>query len=139
MADISELGRIALKLGVTRDRKEENLLRTQLGKAHIRSAAVDFGGRFPELISEILEHILVAAKRQQVISDTSLEREQALDVCYEALCQLHNRADGMNVGGKIAIVRSEGMLCAAVFIEIGLLYRSSVASGVAQRRIQAIL
>ena len=40
---------------------------------------------------------------------------------------------------KIAIVRSEGMLCAAVFNEIGLLYRSSAASGGAQRRVQAIL
>jgi hypothetical protein len=138
-ASLGTLSRLAIRLAVTGSREEENLFREKLRQQHVESAAVDFGGQFPQVVSTVLEHMVVAARRQFVISSREEDYQAVVEAVFDALSSLSLRANGMNAGGKAAIVRGKHFVCAAVFAEIGLLHLSTVGVGVSHRRIQEIL
>ena len=66
----ADVARAAIRMAVTETRAEENALKDELIKEGIRSVAVNFGGKFLDILPKIFESAIVAAQRQHVISDT---------------------------------------------------------------------
>ena len=65
-----DVGRAALRMALSETRVEESILREELAKLEIRAVAVNFGGKFLDILPKIYESAIVAAQRQHVISDT---------------------------------------------------------------------
>lgn len=123
----------ALELAITPDRAAERALRKELAERGIRSAAVDFGGEYISSINKAVEHAVVSAKRENVIGDTHSEEGAVAGAAHEALSQIMQKALGLNVGGKIAIVRSGEHVGVAVFFGIGLLHLNEIGVGLGHR------
>jgi hypothetical protein len=96
---------------------------------------VDFGGEFISSINKIIEHSVVAARREGVIGQTHSEEGAVAGASREALSQIMNKAIGLNIGGKIAIARFGDHVSVAMFFGIGLLNLNEVAIGMGHRAI----
>ncbi len=123
-----KIARIALRMALTETREEES-------QEKIKSAAVDFGGEYLSSINKIVEHAIVAGKREGIIGDTHSEEGAIAGATREALSQIQNKAIGLNVGGKLGIARYQDHLSIAVFLGVGLLHLDEVAVGLAHRTI----
>ena len=123
----------AVALAITKDRESERSLRAQYASEGLKTAAVDFGGEFIASVGKIIEHAIVAARREGVIADTHLEEGAVAGAVREALSQIMSKAIGLNIGGKIAVVRRDEHICAALFFGIGLLHLNEVAIGLGHR------
>lgn len=66
----ADVARAAIRMALSENRSDENELREKLAKSGIRAVAVNFGGKFLDIIPKIYESAIVAAQRQHVISDT---------------------------------------------------------------------
>lgn len=75
-------------------------LREELAKLEIRAVAVNFGGKFLDILPKIYESAIVAAQRQHVISDTHVGDGSVLGAVESAIEQIKLKSLGMNVGGK---------------------------------------
>ena len=129
----AEVASAAIRLAMTEDRDAERLLRTSIAEQGFRSAAVDFGGEFIPSINKIIERAVVAAKRENVITETHNEEGAVAGAAREALSQLINKSIGLNVGGKIGIARNGDHISVAMFFRIGLLHLNEVAIGLGHR------
>ena len=105
MLQSSDIGRAALRMALTENRKEEYALRDELKEQDIQAVAVNFGGRFLDILPKIYESAIVAAQRQKVISDTHVGDGSVLGAVESAIDQVKIKALGMNVGGKLGIAR----------------------------------
>mgnify|MGYP001091760480 CR=1 FL=1 len=56
----ADVGRAALRMALSETRADENVLRGQLAQNGIRAVAVNFGGRFPDILPKIFESAIVA-------------------------------------------------------------------------------
>ena len=128
-----QVAAMAVALAITPDRAAEKALRSQYVREGVRTAAVDFGGGFIESVGKIIEHAIVAARREDVINDTHLEEGAVAGAAREALSQIMTKSIGLNIGGKIAVARRENHICAAMFFGIGLLHLNDVAIGLGHR------
>jgi hypothetical protein len=97
---------------------------------------VDFGGEYLASINKIIEHAIVAAKREGLIGNTHSEEGSVAGATREALSQIQSKAIGLNVGGKLGIARYKDHLSVAVFLGVGLLHLDEVAVGLAHRIIK---
>ena len=70
MSDSREIARAAIMLAMTATREEESAMKTELAGREILGVAADFGGEFVSSVMKIVERAVVAAKRENVISDT---------------------------------------------------------------------
>jgi hypothetical protein len=129
----TDIGRAALRMALTATRAEENQLREELGKQGIRAVAVNFGGKFLDILPKIYESAIVAAQRQHVISDTHVGDGSVMGAMESAIEQVKIKLIGMNVGGKIGIARWEEHLCVALYVGVGVLYFNEVAVSMAHR------
>ena len=118
MLQSSDIGRAALRMALTETRTEEYNLRDRLEKQGIHAVAVNFGGKFLDILPKIYESAIVAG---------------AMESCIE---QLKLKLIGMNVGGKIGIARWNEHLCVAVYVGVGVLHFNEVAVSVAHRVIR---
>lgn len=100
-----DVGRAALRMALSETRTDENNLKEELAESEIRAVAVNFGGKFLEVLPKIYESAIVAAQRQHVISDTHVGDGSVLGAVESAIDQIKLKAIGMNVGGKIGIAR----------------------------------
>ncbi|MEE0944806.1 MAG: HutP family protein [Clostridia bacterium] len=130
-----EITAAAVKLAVTADRTEEQLMKEMLNDNGIRSVAIDYGGDFMTAIPKILERAVVAAKREGVIGSTHAEEGAVAGAAHEAVNQIASKALGLNLGGKIAIARYGTHIAVCVFFAVGLLNLNDVAMGVAHRAV----
>ena len=128
-----DVGRAALRMALSETRTDENNLKEELAESEIRAVAVNFGGKFLEVLPKIYESAIVAAQRQHVISDTHVGDGSVLGAVESAIDQIKLKAIGMNVGGKIGIARWKGHLCVAVYVGVGVLRFNEVAVGMAHR------
>lgn len=134
--DSGDVGRFAVRLAATRSREEEKVLRDSFLQGGIQSVAVDFGGEFPKVISTVMEHALVAASREKVINPLSGGETGALvGAVHEVMEDLTRKANGLNIGGKVSVVRYKYHLCVAVFAEIGILNLNEITAGLVHRRL----
>ena len=111
----ADVARAAVRMALSETRADENELKEKLAAQGIRSVAVNFGGKFTDILPKIFESAIVAAQRQHVIEQVKL------------------MAIGMNVGGKIGIARWKEHLCVAVFVGVGVLHFNEVTIGLAHR------
>lgn len=128
-----DVGRAALRMALSETRTDENNLKEELAESEIRAVAVNFGGKFLEVLPKIYESAIVAAQRQHVISDTHVGDGSVLGAVESAIDQIKLKAVGMNVGGKIGIARWKEHLCVAVYVGVGVLRFNEVAVGMAHR------
>lgn len=131
-----DVGRAALRMALSETRTDENLLKQELAKQEIRAVAVNFGGKFLDILPKIYESAIVAAQRQYVISDTHVGDGSVLGAMESAIEQIKLKAIGMNVGGKIGIARWNEHLCVAIYVGVGVLRFNEVAVGMAHRVIR---
>lgn len=129
----ADVARAAIRMAVTETRAEENALKDELIKEGIRSVAVNFGGKFLDILPKIFESAIVAAQRQHVISDTHVGDGSVIGAVESAIEQIKPMAIGMNVGGKIGIARWKEHLCVAIFVGVGVLHFNEVTLGMAHR------
>ena len=129
----ADVARAAIRMAVTETRAEENALKDELIKEGIRSVAVNFGGKFLDILPKIFESAIVAAQRQHVISDTHVGDGSVIGAVESAIEQIKPMAIGMNVGGKIGIARWKEHLCVAIFVGVGVLHFNEVTFGMAHR------
>ncbi len=130
-----KIARVALRLAISESREEERQEKAKNAAQGIKSGAVDFGGEYLTSINKIVEHAIVAGKREGIISDTHSEEGAIAGATREALSQIQNKAIGLNVGGKLGIARYQDHLSIAVFLGVGLLHLDEVAVGLAHRTI----
>ena len=123
----------AVALVITPDRETERALRAQYAQDGLKTAAVDFGGEFITSVGRIIEHIIVASRREDVIGDSHLEEGAVAGAAREALSQIMTKSIGLNIGGKIAVARKGDHICAAMFFGIGLVHLNEVAIGLGHR------
>ena len=136
--DIKDLGSrktasAAIKIAISDDREEENQLKEFYMDLGIKTAGVDFGGEFISSITKVIERAIVAARRENLISDTHVEEGAVAGATREAISQIMTKALGLNVGGKIGIARQEDHISVAVFFGIGLLHLNEIAIGLGHR------
>lgn len=136
MLQSSDIGRAALRMALTETRTEEYNLRDRLEKQGIYAVAVNFGGKFLDILPKIYESAIVAAQRQHVITDTHVGDGSVLGAMESCIEQLKLKLIGMNVGGKIGIARWNEHLCVAVYVGVGVLHFNEVAVSVAHRVIR---
>lgn len=129
----ADVARAAIRMALSENRSDENELREKLAKSGIRAVAVNFGGKFLDIIPKIYESAIVAAQRQHVISDTHVGDGSVVGAMESAIEQIKLMAMGMNVGGKIGIARWKEHLCVAVFVKVGVLHFNEVTLGMAHR------
>ncbi len=125
--------RSALYMALTQNREEEKALKEQMLNQGIQVAAVDYGGEFIVSVTKVIERSVVAAKREELISDSHVEEGAVAGAAREAVSQVMPKALGLNVGGKIGIARYKDHICVALFFGIGLLHLNEVAVGLGHR------
>ncbi len=133
MIGSKEVAAAAVQLAVTVSREQEQALRSSLSLGGYKTAAVDFGGEFISSINKAIEHSIVAAKREGVISGSHAEEGAVAGAAREALSQIMGKALGLNIGGKIAVCRFEEHIGVCMFFGIGLLHLNEVAVGLGHR------
>ncbi|MBQ1220801.1 MAG: HutP family protein [Peptococcaceae bacterium] len=131
-----KIARIALYMAMTETRDDEKVEKKKNEAIGIKTAAVDFGGEYLASINKIIEHAIVAAKREGLIGNTHSEEGSVAGATREALSQIQSKAIGLNVGGKLGIARYKDHLSVAVFLGVGLLHLDEVAVGLAHRIIK---
>ena len=100
-----KIARIALYMAMTETRDAEKVEKKKNEAIGIKTAAVDFGGEYLASINKIIEHAIVAAKREGLIGNTHSEEGSVAGATREALSQIQSKAIGLNVGGKLGIAR----------------------------------
>ena len=65
-----DVGRAAIKMAISENREEEQRIKAILQQQGYAVTAVDFGGEFIPSIVKIVERAVVAAERQQLVTDT---------------------------------------------------------------------
>ena len=135
MSDSREIAREAIMLAMTATREEESAMKTELAGREILGVAADFGGEFVSSVMKIVERAVVAAKRENVISDTHHEDGAVAGAAREAVSQVAGKAMGLSVGGKIGVARRGEHVAVAVFFTIGLVHLNEVCIGLGHRAI----
>ena len=133
-----QIAHAAIRLAILESREEEHQLKQEYAQQGITMAAMDFGGEAVGSVSKIIERAVVGAKREHVIRETHAEEGAVAGATHEVLSQVLPRAIGLNFGGKIAVARSGGHLCVAMFFAIGMIHLDDVAIGVAHRAVEEI-
>lgn len=130
-----EVASASIRLALTPDRTTEDRMKQEFALTGLSCAAIHFGGEFISSINKIVEHTIVAAKREGIISDTHIEEGAVAGCAREALSQIMNKAIGLNVGGKISIARYKEHVSVAMFFGIGLVHLNEIAIGLGHRAI----
>lgn len=123
----------AIRMSLSESREDERELSQMFLEHNIHTVAVDFGGEFISSVSKIIERAVVAAKRENVISNTHTEEGAVAGAAREALSQIMPKAIGLNVGGKIGIAKYDEHISVSIYFGIGLLHLNEVSIGLGHR------
>lgn len=117
-------------------RESERILDETFRSKGILTVAVDIGGNINNAVPKIIERALVASKKKGLIKENYHVHDGAIaGASREALLQIMQKANGLNVGGKIGIARSGEHLSVCIFMSIGLLHLNEVVIGLGHRSI----
>lgn len=128
----TKVAKIATKMAIC-DREEENSLKKLYSEQGIKVTAVNIGGNINSSIPKILESALVASKRNGLIREEHLHEGAVIGAARDAIIQISNRANGLNVGGKIGIAKGGEHISVCIFLGIGLLHLDEVVIGIGHR------
>ncbi len=127
-----DVPREAVRLALTSREEERDYIR-KLEALGGKAAAVDIGGNISISISKILERALVASKRAGLIKEEYAEEGAVMGAARDALMQVLERSNNLNVGGKIGLVRMGNDLAVCIYVSIGLLHLNEFAIGIGHR------
>jgi len=127
-----DVPREAVRLALTSREEERDYIR-KLEALGRKAAAVDIGGNISISISKILERALVASKRVGLIKEEYAEEGAVMGAARDALMQVLERSNNLNVGGKIGLVRMGNDLAVCIYVSIGLLHLNEFAIGIGHR------
>jgi len=130
-----EVAALALRLATAATPDEENALKSDARAQGYTCSCVNFGGEFIPSINKIIERSIVSARREGVIGEAHLEEGAVAGAAREALSQIMNKAIGLNVGGKIAVVRHKDHIGVVMFFGIGMVHLNEIAVGLGHRAI----
>ncbi|MGM0410728.1 MAG: HutP family protein [Bacillota bacterium] len=128
------ISKAALRMAIS-DREEERKLKSDFKKEGILTAAIDFGGEFNKSIKKMIENTVIAAKREGLIEETHVHQGAVAGAAHDAITQISSSANGLNIGGKIAIARSGEHIVVAAFFGVGMLNLNEVTVGLSHRTI----
>lgn len=135
--DSIDVAKASIELAIS-SREDEKDLEQRFKEKGILTVAVDVGGNINLSISKIIERALVASKRSGLIKDCHVHDGAVVGAAREALMQVSEKANGLNVGGKIGIARSGEHLSVAIFMSIGVLHLNDLVIGIGHRSIPDI-
>ena len=127
-----DVPREAVRLALSSREEERDYIR-KLEALGGKAAAVDIGGNISISISKILERALVASKRVGLIKEEYAEEGAVMGAARDALMQVLERSNNLNVGGKIGLVRMGNDLAVWIYVSIGLLHLNEFAIGIGHR------
>jgi len=127
-----DVPREAVRLALTSREEERDYIR-KLEALGGKAAAVDIGGNISISISKILERALVASKRVGLIKEEYAEEGAVMGAARDALMQVLERSNNLNVGGKIGLVRMGNDLAVCIYVSICLLHLNEFAIGIGHR------
>ncbi len=127
-----EVSKIAIKMALT-TREEEKEMKKEYRKKGILVAAVNIGGKMPDITLKIIESSMVAAIKNDLIKDNRGHNGIIVGAVREALNQVSQKSNGLNVGGKVSLVRVGEDLVVAVLLNIGILHLNEVTVAMAHR------
>lgn len=130
----TEVAKISIKMALS-TREEEKELSEHYKENGVLTVAVDVGGNINSSIPKVIERALVAAKRSGVIKECHVHDGAVAGATREALSYVAEKANGLNVGGKIGIARYKEHLSVCIFMSIGLLHLNEVVIGIGHRSI----
>lgn len=133
----SNVAKAAIKLSMTETREEELKLVEELRKLGIKATAVDIGGNFINIIPKIIERIVVASRRSDVTIECFSHDGVVAGAAREAIVQIHSKASGFNIGGKLSVARQGGHITVCIFVNIGLLHLDEVVMGLGHRSLSS--
>ncbi|WP_028855609.1 HutP family protein [Psychrilyobacter atlanticus] len=131
-----EISKIAIKMVLT-TREEEKKLKEEYKKNGILTAAVNIGGKMPDMTIKIIENSIVAAIKNGLVDDNRSHNGIIVGAVRDALNQVSSKTNGFNVGGKISLVKIEEDISVAVLLNIGILHLNEVAIATAHRIINS--
>lgn len=131
-----EISKIAIKMVLT-TREEEKKLKEEYKKDGILTAAVNIGGKMPDMTIKIIENSIVAAIKNGLVDDNRSHNGIIVGAVRDALNQVSSKTNGFNVGGKISLVKIEEDISVAVLLNIGILHLNEVAIATAHRIINS--
>lgn len=132
-----DVAKAAVEMAISTRESEEKLMGEFKNKG-ILTAAVDVGGNLIESIPKIIERAIIASRRTGVIKDCHVHDGAVAGAAREAIIQVSNKANGLNVGGKIGIARCGEHIAVCIFMSIGLLHLNEVVIGLGHRSIPDI-
>ncbi|RUA08509.1 MAG: hut operon positive regulator HutP [Fusobacteria bacterium] len=131
-----EISKIAIQMVLT-TREEEKVLKEKYKKLGILTAAVNIGGKMPDITIKIIENSIVSAIKNGLVEDNRSHNGIIVGAVRDALSQVSNKTNGFNVGGKISLVRIGDDISVAVLLNIGILHLNEVAIAMAHRVINS--
>lgn len=129
-----DIAKASIKIAVS-SREEEKILIEEYRNNNILAVGVDIGGNLNSSITKIIERALVASKRTGIIKDYHVHDGAVIGATREAITQVSEKANGLNVGGKIGIARHGEHISVCIFLSIGLLHLNDVVIGIGHRTI----
>lgn len=132
-----DIAKASINIAIS-SRQEEVRLIEEFKNNNILAVGVDIGGNLNSSISKIIERALVASKRTGIIKDCHVHEGAVIGATREAIMQVSEKANGLNVGGKIGIARYGEHISVSIFLSIGLLHLNEVVIGIGHRSISNI-
>lgn len=131
----TDVAKASIEMSIS-SRQNEKKLEEFFEDKGILTAAVDIGGNINNSIPKIIERALVASKKRGLIRENYHVHDGAIaGATREALFQIIQKANGLNVGGKIGIARNKEHISVCIFMSIGLLHLNEVVIGLGHRSI----
>lgn len=131
----TDVAKASVEMAISSRESEKKLDETFRSKG-ILTVAVDIGGNINNAVLKIIERALVASKKKGLIKEDYHVHDGAIaGATREALFQIMQKANGLNVGGKIGIARSGEHISVCIFMSIGLLHLNEVVIGLGHRSI----
>ena len=129
-----DIAKASINMAISSRAEEERLIE-EFKKDNVLAVGVDIGGNLNASIPKIIERALVASKRTGIIKDYHVHDGAVAGATREAIMQVADKANGLNVGGKIGIARQGEHISVCIFLSIGLLHLNEVVIGLGHRSI----
>lgn len=129
-----DIAKASINMAISSRQEEERLIE-EFKKDNVVAVAVDIGGNLNSSIPRIIERALVASKRTGIIKDCHVHEGAVAGATREAIMQVSDKANGLNVGGKIGVARQGEHISVCIFLSIGLLHLNEVVIGLGHRSI----
>lgn len=129
-----DIAKASINMAISSRQEEERLIE-EFKKDNVLAVAVDIGGNLNSSIQKIIERALVASKRTGIIRDCHVHDGAIAGATREAIMQVADKANGLNVGGKIGVARQGEHVSVCIFLSVGLLHLNEVVIGLGHRSI----